>query len=52
MIKCYSVNRRPIDENNESIRIRWIVFRHGIVTKLTSAAEFSAAEDLTLRELC
>ena len=46
MRKCYSVNRSPIDENNDSLSKSWIVFHHGIVAKLTSAAEFSAAEDL------
>ena len=36
-----SVSRRSIDENNESVIRSWIVFCHGIVAKLTSAAEFS-----------
>ena len=46
MHKCYSVCRSPNDENNDSVSKSWIVFRHGIVAKLTSAAEFSVAEDL------
>src|SRR6218665_2996270 len=46
MRKCYSVSRSPIDENNDSVSKSWIVFRHGIVAKLTSAAEFFAAEYL------
>jgi len=46
MHKCYSVCRSTIDENNDSVSKSWIVFRHGIVAKLTSSAEFSAAEDL------
>ena len=37
MRKC-SVSRGSIDENNEGVS-------HGIVAKLTSAAEFSDAED-------
>src|SRR6218665_2680131 len=37
-----------IDENNDSVNRSWIVFHHGMVAKLTSAAEFSAAEDLSL----
>ena len=40
MRKCYNVNRSSIDESNESVRRNWIVFRHGIVTILTSAAEY------------
>ena len=39
MHKCYSVSRSSIDENNDSISRSWIIFRHGIVAKLTSAAE-------------
>jgi len=35
-----------MDENDYSLSKSWIVFRHGIVPKLTSAAENSAAEDL------
>jgi len=46
MRKCCSVRRSPIDENNYSVSKSWIVFRRGIVAKLASAAEFSAAEDL------
>jgi len=46
MHKCYSVSRSPIDENNDSVSKSWIVFRHGIVAKLTFGTEFSAAEDL------
>ena len=37
-----------IDENNDSVNRSWMVFHHGMVAKLTSAAEFSAAEDLSL----
>jgi len=44
--KCYSVSRSAIDENNDSVRKSWIVFRHEIVAKFTYAAEFSTAEDL------
>ena len=44
MRKCCSVNRSSIDESNESVRKNWIVIRHGIVAKLTSAAEFSGSE--------
>jgi len=40
MRKCFSVCRSLIDENNESVSRSWIVFRHGIVAKLTFAAEF------------
>jgi len=47
MRKFYSVRRSPIDENNDCVSKSWIVFRHGIVVKLTSAAEFSAAEDFS-----
>src|SRR6218665_111474 len=39
MVRKCSVSRGSIDENNDSIS-------HGIVAKLTSAAEFSDAEDL------
>src|SRR6218665_1259699 len=46
MRKCYSVNRSSIDESNESVPRNWIVFRHEIVAKLTSAAEFSGSEYL------
>jgi len=35
-------------ENNDSVSKSWIVFRHGIVAKLTSAMEFFAAEDLVI----
>ena len=48
MHKCYSVGRSPINENNDSVSSSCIVFCHGIVVKLTSAVEFSAAEDLAL----
>jgi len=51
MHKCYIITRSPIDENNDSVSESWIVFRHGIVAKLTSVAEFSAAEDLALQEM-
>jgi len=37
-----------MDENNEGVSVSWIVFRHGIVAKLTSAVEFSTAEDLAI----
>ena len=46
MRKCYSVNRSSIDESNESVPGNWIVFRHGIVAKFTSAAEFSGSQYL------
>ena len=46
MRKCYSVSRRLNDENHDSLSKSWIVFCHGSVAKLTSAAEFFAAEDL------
>jgi len=48
MRKCYSVNRSSTDESrpNESGRRNWIVFRHGILAKLTSAAEFSSSDYL------
>jgi len=49
MRKCYSVSRSPIDENNDSVSKSWIVFRHGIAAKFTSAEEFSAAEDLAIK---
>jgi len=39
MRKCYSVSRSLIDESNDSVGRSWIVFHHGIVAKLTSAAE-------------
>ena len=44
--KCNSVSRRWINEYNESVSRSWIVFRNGIAATLTSATEFSAAEDL------
>jgi len=44
--KCYSVSRSAINENNDNVSKSWIVFRHGIVAKFTSAAENSAAEEL------
>jgi len=46
--KCRNVSRprSSIDENNENVSRSWIVFRNGIVAKLTSAEEFSAAEEL------
>ena len=46
MRKCYSVSRSSIDETNESVSRSWIVSRNGIVAKITSAAEFTVAEDL------
>jgi len=39
MRKCFSVSRSLIDESNDSVGRGWIVFRHGILAKLTSAAE-------------
>ena len=33
---------------SDSVSKSWIIFRHGIVAKLISAAEFFAAEDLAL----
>jgi len=49
MRKCYNVSSRSlIDENNDSTRKSWIDFRLRIVAKLTSAAEFSTAEDLAI----
>jgi len=49
MNKCCSVSRnfRPIDENNDIVNGSWIVFRHGMVAKLTATAKFSAAEDFS-----
>src|SRR6218665_139020 len=49
--KCYSISRSAIDENNDSVSKSWIVFRNGIVVKFTSAAEFSASEDLAFYEI-
>jgi len=43
MRECYSEYRSSIDE---TLSRSWIVFRQEIVGKLTSAAEFSVAEDL------
>jgi len=43
MHKCYSASRSSIEENNESVSRSWI-----IVAKLTSAAEFFAAEELAI----
>ena len=48
MRKCYSVSRSPIDENNDSLSKSRIVFRHEVVAKFTSAAEFSVAEYLSI----
>jgi len=42
----YSVSRSAIDENNDIVSKSWIVYHHGIVAKLTSAAAFTATEDL------
>jgi len=39
MRECYSVSRSLIDENNGSVGRSWIVVHHGIVAKLSSAAE-------------
>src|SRR6218665_491813 len=38
MRKCYCVSRSSIDENNYSVSKSWILYRHGIAAKLTSAA--------------
>jgi len=46
--KCYSVSKSAIEENNDSVSKSWIVFRHGIVVKFTSAVENSTAEDLAI----
>jgi len=46
MHKCYCTDRSSIEANNKSVSRNYIVFRHEIVTKLPSAAEFFAAEDL------
>ena len=46
MRKCYSGSRSPIYENNDIVSKSWIVQRHGIVAKLTSAVVFTAADDL------
>jgi len=53
MHKCYIVglSRRLIDESNDSVSKSWIVYRHGIVAKLTSAAVNTTAEDLTIVDL-
>jgi len=48
----YSERRSCIDGNNDSLSRSWIVFLHGIVAKLTSAAEFSTAEDLAISNIC
>jgi len=40
-----------MDENNDSVSRSWIVFCHGFVAKLTSAAEFPAAEDLAITKI-
>ena len=48
MRKYYSVRRSPINENNGRVSKSFIVFHYGIVAKLTSAAEFSATEDLAI----
>jgi len=48
MRKCYNVSRSPIDENNDSLSKSKIVFRHEVVAKITSAAEFSVAEYLSI----
>ena len=47
-----TVGRSPIDENNDSVSEIWNVYRHGIVAKLTSAAVFTAAEDLAKIIIC
>jgi len=51
MRKCYCVSRSPEDENKDNVSKSWIVFRHGIVAKLTCGAEFSAAEDFAIIKL-
>jgi len=38
--KCYSESSSPTDENNDSVSKSWIVYRHGLAAKLTSAAVF------------
>src|SRR6218665_2732985 len=45
--KGYSIIRSPIYENND-IRKSWIVYRHGILTKFTSAAVFATSSFRTL----
>jgi len=51
MRKCYSVNS-SIDENNESVSRSWIVFRHGIVAKVTfSHLQFMRRPDDTAFQL-
>jgi len=44
--KYFSVSRSLIDEINYIVSESWVVYRHGIVVKLTSATVFTAAEDL------
>ena len=51
MHTCYSVSRNPMDEDNDIVSRSWIAYRHGIVAKLTSAAVFTAAEDLVVHNL-
>ena len=46
--KCYSVSRSSLDKNNDIVSKCWIVCRHGHVAKITSAAVFTAAEDLAI----
>jgi len=43
----YNVSGSWIDENNDSVSRSGTVFRHGNEVKITYAAEFFAAEDLT-----
>jgi len=38
-----------MDVNNDIVSKSWIVYRHGIVAKLSSAAVFTAAEVLALQ---
>jgi len=40
-----------MDEDNDIVSRSWIAYRHGIVAKLTSAAVFTAAEDLVVHNL-
>ena len=39
-----------MDDNNDIVSKSWIVYRHGIVAKLTSAVVFTAAEDFALNK--
>ena len=50
MRKSYSVSRSAIVENNDIVSKSWIVYSHGIVTNLTSAAVNTVAEDLAFNK--